>query len=915
MFIGVLCVVLSLAYHATGSPTLAYPFNSQVPPVARVGQLYNYTLPSNTFANYGSSIIYSLTGNPSWLSINSVDRRLYGTPSASDVGSPSFNLVATDSSGSATDPIVLVVSQESGPYIAISLESQLQAMGQVDSNGGLILASGTPFTVIFSKNTFAETGANVSAYYGTSDNYTPLPSWISFDPSDVKFTGTSPSLETASPQYFDFVLVGTDYPGFAGISATFRLVIQSHSLAFAPDSYSVDATVGVAFQFKLPISNLKLDGLSIGQSNISAAYANTTGSWLAFDNSSYIVSGKPTSSDRSTTVSLSFEDLYGDIATATVIVDLNTTSTTNKTDTTNSTSASIISNSLPLDFNVTEGTFFTYTFNQSDISSSATVNVTITGASWLHYNPANRTLYGEVPTTSATKSKRQSAGGSSVTITATENGQTQTQTVGVTVSSASSTTSSITTSASSKPSSTSTATETVANIPSAHHGLDKSQKLGIGLGIAAFLLVVILAGVLVICCRKKTAGTKKSTSSEDISRPLDREKEEWPSRNPAADVYGEPRQLGAFGMFKSTSDGRLSGYAVELNDSGSLAPPLASLELPPLPESPGFDAVRSAYGTDETRSTSSSVRAFSPAQARDQALSVNNSVGNIQASQRDSNTIKSIVYPRRSALRGQDQRDSTNTLDTVSTDELFSVRLVGQDSQNAVIDPPLNISTAPTRIANAPTTTERAFLRQPVSMTGNQDSLQTLGTYSSSEGDYIQRFGSQGESLSSDAHSRSISQKSRNNSNQPQPWRVIQSQDSYDSFGSYATTDSDLSDEFSFDESLSGQSNERPVYGQHGIVEESEDEEVSEIAQATSSSLPVGRPKSDPVLLEAPLSPDWATYSRQSSIARRPTLNERVTSFGKGNLREFTAARRPMSSASIDQTADTTGSSAELAFV
>lgn len=914
---------LLLVEQTTAIPTLAYPFNSQIPPVARVGQSYSYVLASNTFGDLQSDVTYSLSGQPAWLSLDSSTRTLSGTPQSSDAGDADFDIIATDSTGSTSDSSVLVVSTNSAPYVADNIEAQLAGMGEVDATGALILKQNEPFVLEFSAETFAETGGNFSAYYGTSDNFTPLPSWISFDAASIEFTGTAPPVVSAiaPPQYFEFVLVGTDYPGFAGISATFSLVIGAHELYFSSDSVSVEASVGTDFSYQVPISDLLLDGVAITSADISSVSANTTGSWLVFDSSTYVLSGTPSSSaSAETDIQVAFTDIYSDTAALRVNIVLDGSYTRANANATSmsSTNATVFTGSLPTTFEATPGTFFSYTFNSSVIPSTATINVTISGASWLHYNSANKTLYGEVPQSATEKrsiGKRQSGNTGSVTVTATDGSTTQTETIGVNLGTASPTattttttsptsTTSIGTKTTSKP--TSSATHSTVAAARTSHGLSKDQKLGLALGIGLPILIALLALLAFCCLRKRKARSLRSVSSSDISRPVEgREKDEWP-QSAAVTAYDEPRQLGAFEMFKSNSSGRLSGYAMEVNTSGFLEPPLAPLahELPPLPESPGFEAVRSAYGSDGSNTgTSSTLDSDASFKRPGRALSENTSIGNIQSQRQVPNqTIKQVYNPRQSALMQENHRDSTNTLDSVSTDELFSVRLIGTDSAQA------NAATAPPLARPMPAAITRI---------GTQHSAQTIGTYTSSEGDYIQRYGSQGESLSSEDCSRQhLSQISRNDSGQPQPWRVMNSQDSYGSFGSYATTDSGMSDEFSLDESHSGSSNgSRRLHGD-AIAEESESEDSNDMRPADLRVATIAnRPGSEGVLLEAPLTPNWASTPLQA-VTRRPTLKERVASLGKGRLMESTA-RRPMSSASIgspDVSADTE-TSAEIAFV
>ena len=902
----------------TATPQLSYPFNSQVPPVARVGQEYSYVLPANTFSGYQTNVVYTLSNAPAWLTINSANRRLEGTPGTADIGSPSFDLVATDSSGVARDPIVLVVTADSGPQLVYPLQEQLRTIGNVDGLGGLVLAPESHFAIPFSRNTFADSGGDLSAFYGTSDNYTPLPSWIYFDPNAIVFTGTAPPAVSviAPPQRFEFVLVGTDFPGFAGVSATFQIVVGAHQLSVnGPTSISLNATVGEAFEYKLPLSSISLDGTVLNPAQIVSAQANSSGTFLALDSATYTLRGTPAEAGT-VIVTSTVLDTYGDQVAFTAIVNVqsNTTATT--------TSSEVFISQLPSTFNIAAGSYFSFTFGPEYVAASTNLSVSISGVDWLVYNSANRTLSGFAPA-DTTIMRRQVQSTPIVTVTAAAaNGNSQTQTISVNVRNPSSTTSSdmsrsstmsssrssSSLSASATTSSTATASSTNAASSSANSsGLSQKKKLAIGLGVTLPLLAILAALVLIYCCccrnGRRSSRSSHSHSSSNISRPIEREKDTWPqAAGPTA--YDEPRQLGTFQMFKSTSDeGRLSGYAMEVNSNGELAPPLAH-ELPPLPDSPSFDAVRSAYGADESVAGSSS----SPHADMQTSRMANTSGDAITDSINHSGGQSvSAVTQGQPVNEHAPNRDSSNTMDSVVTDDVFSVRLV--DERNAAsLAPPLQHTDSGRLELAIPAIAKITSRRLLIGNSGTRGSAQTIGTYTSSEGGNVQRYGSQGESLSSGTRS----QPSRNNSSQPHQWRVMNTQDSYGSFGSsYATTDSNLSDEFSFDESLSGSSNERRIFNQ-GIAEDIEGD-GSVISRATKSTRAAVRPDSDAVLLQAPLGPDWATSKRQP-LAPKLSVNERVLSVGKGKLRD-TMARRPMSNASIG-TPDTSGeTSAEMAFV
>ena len=91
------------------SPTLSFPFNSQCPPVARVGQDYQYQLLLDTFSSSDpSSLQYCAQDLPDWLSFDGSTRTFSGTPPQSAIPNNQnnqtiqFNIIATDSTGNTS---------------------------------------------------------------------------------------------------------------------------------------------------------------------------------------------------------------------------------------------------------------------------------------------------------------------------------------------------------------------------------------------------------------------------------------------------------------------------------------------------------------------------------------------------------------------------------------------------------------------------------------------------------------------------------------------------------------------------------------------------------------------------------------------------------------------------------------------
>jgi hypothetical protein len=62
---------------AIAAPTITFPINSQVPPVARVSMPFMFTFSASTFSG-SSSLDYTLSSAPTWLSLDGSTRTLLG---------------------------------------------------------------------------------------------------------------------------------------------------------------------------------------------------------------------------------------------------------------------------------------------------------------------------------------------------------------------------------------------------------------------------------------------------------------------------------------------------------------------------------------------------------------------------------------------------------------------------------------------------------------------------------------------------------------------------------------------------------------------------------------------------------------------------------------------------------------------
>lgn len=357
-----------------------YPLNAQLPPVARVSHEYHFVFSQGTFGGNDSETTYSLSSNaPSWLKVDSKSRTLSGTPQKEDVGSPKFDLVATDKSGSASMEVTLIVTTDDGPKMGKSIVPQLQAMGPTSSPSNLIVHSGDSFSISFDQETFTNTRPS-TVYYGTSypDN-APLPSWIGFDQSGLRFHGIAPNI---GPQGFKFNLVASDVLGFSAVTLSFEITVSPHIFSFNQSSHTLFVTGGKELTSPKFGDTLILDG-NKPTSDMLADTKFDAPDWVEVDKKSLSFKATPPTNGKDSNVTIRVTNIYQDIAE--LIVSLQY--------------SQFFRDDFDGECDAVIGQYFAFAFNSSVLTDdSAELDVDLKQQpSWLHYNRDNKTLYGGVP--------------------------------------------------------------------------------------------------------------------------------------------------------------------------------------------------------------------------------------------------------------------------------------------------------------------------------------------------------------------------------------------------------------------------------------------------------------------------------------------------------------------------------------
>ncbi|KAI9678131.1 MAG: hypothetical protein M1817_006075 [Caeruleum heppii] len=361
-------------------PSITFPINSQLPPVARVSQPFRFTFSESTFSSSGSSLTYQLSAAPTWLQLDGASRTLLGTPSQADVGNPQVSLTATDSEGSVSMDVTVAVTSDPGVEVKKPLSDQLPALGNVSSPNSLSMYASAPFDFSLAPDTFS---GGTYRYAVSSDN-SPLPSWVNFDQTALRFSGTTPQWTSliAPPQHFGLKVIASDVMGFSEAVAEFEIVVGSHELSFDFLERTVNATKGRLVNVTGLRDALKLDGVPLKEGELQSVSINIPG-WTSFDRTTFSVAGTPPRAGTIERAVITATDVYGDVANVSIIFQVQ---------------SAIFSQKLGV-LNATLGEDFTYTLDRSvfidpDVDVTSESNP---GAPWMSFDPAALKWEGRIP--------------------------------------------------------------------------------------------------------------------------------------------------------------------------------------------------------------------------------------------------------------------------------------------------------------------------------------------------------------------------------------------------------------------------------------------------------------------------------------------------------------------------------------
>ena len=492
-----LILLWTLVIETYATPSINLPINAQVPPIARVNQLFQFVFSESTFTSSSGNVEYAFSNSPAWLALESASRTLSGLPTTGDAGSITVDLVASDDTGALIMPVTLVVSSDPGPGLGIPVEDQLPAYGSFSSPNSILLEPSSHLSLSFSPNTFTNTSSD-TVYYALCANNTPLPSWIQFDSTKLAFSGTSPNeiLPPDVSESFEIELTASNVVGFADAIVMFMIVLERHLLVFKDSIQIFNVTVGSPVNISALRSNLLLDGQEVNKSAITQVSAATP-SWLSLDSRTLVLSGMAPENATDQNFTLSVTDTYGDSASTVVILQVAKSSSTALLNPVGAANATI-------------GTLFVYLLNSAVNAAGAKVTVNLgTASTWLAYDDQARVIKGYPPND---LNPQQII----INITARQGEETQSEILTIAIQSADQAKGSatLTVPISATPGSSESSRATAATSKSPAH----AQRGWIAAAVILPLAACLGMGYLFICCWKRRRRGPKRTYIDDSSK-------------------------------------------------------------------------------------------------------------------------------------------------------------------------------------------------------------------------------------------------------------------------------------------------------------------------------------------------------------------------------------------------------------
>jgi hypothetical protein len=263
------------------------------------GQAVSFRLASNTFTDpQGSALTYTATQSngaalPSWLTFNASTGTFTGTVASSAAGL-TIKVTATDGYGLSTSETFSVSTPApAAPVISAQTATQTWKLGQAVS-----------FTL--ASNTFTDPQGEALSYSATLSNGAALPSWLTFNASTGKFTGTVPNTAAG----LSIKVTATDAGG-AATSETFSVLTPASAPVVAAATTAQTWKTGATFTDALAsntFSDPQGEKLTYAATLSNGAALPT---WLKFNTATDTFSGTAPTTATSFSVKVTATDTSG----------------------------------------------------------------------------------------------------------------------------------------------------------------------------------------------------------------------------------------------------------------------------------------------------------------------------------------------------------------------------------------------------------------------------------------------------------------------------------------------------------------------------------------------------------------------------------------------------------------------------
>ena len=282
---------------------------------------YEFTVPESTFIdedqNNGDSLTYEAklsdgSDLPAWLTFEPLGQVFFGTPLQSDLGTLTITVIATDQLfASASDQFVLTIQNTNDSPILVNPIPDQSA------------TEDTHFYFEMDANTFSDEDiviGDILTYTAYLANETPLPDWLTFDPSTQTFSGMPLNSEVGLMT----IIVKAEDANQSSITDTFMIQVNNTNdppvlVNSIQDSM---AQTNASYSFTVDINTFT--DPDIGDSLTYTAMQENgqpLPSWLSFNPSSRQFAGTPSRSDAGRlTITFIASDLSLESATDTFVI-------------------------------------------------------------------------------------------------------------------------------------------------------------------------------------------------------------------------------------------------------------------------------------------------------------------------------------------------------------------------------------------------------------------------------------------------------------------------------------------------------------------------------------------------------------------------------------------------------------------